>query len=59
MVADRTEGWSAAELSAIWSEASLIAASGGRSAIRDEDYIGGFERVADQRNRTTLPPQGN
>ena len=58
MVADRTEEWSAAELSAIWSEAALIAASEGRSAIRDEDYVGGFERVADQRSRVALPPQG-
>lgn len=56
-VADRTEGWSAAELSAIWSEAALLAASVGRSAIRDEDYVGGWERVSDQRNRTALPPQ--
>jgi ATP-dependent 26S proteasome regulatory subunit len=59
IVADKTEGWSAAELSAIWSEAALIAASGGRSAIRDEDYVGGFERVADKRKRTALPPQGS
>lgn len=58
MVADRTEEWSAAELAAIWSEAALIAASGGRSAIRDEDYVGGFERVADQRSRTEPPRQG-
>jgi transitional endoplasmic reticulum ATPase len=57
MVADRTEDWSAAELSAIWSEAALIAASSGRSAIRDEDYVGGFERVAEQRSRTALPPE--
>ncbi|MDP9477994.1 MAG: AAA family ATPase, partial [Actinomycetota bacterium] len=58
IVADRTEEWSAAELSAIWSEAALIAASEGRSAIRDEDYVGGFERVADQRSRAARPPQG-
>lgn len=57
MVAGRTEGWSAAELSAIWSEAALLAASVGRSAIRDEDYVGGLERVADQRSRAALPPQ--
>ncbi len=58
-VADRTEGWSAAELSAIWSEAALLAASAGRSAIRDEDYVGGWERVSDQRSRTALPPEGS
>lgn len=58
-VADKTEDWSAAELSAIWSEAALLAASAGRSAIRDEDYVGGLERVADQRSRTALPPEGS
>lgn len=57
MVADRTEGWSAAELAAIWSEAALLAASDGRSAIRDQDYVGGFERTFDQKNRAKAPPQ--
>ena len=57
MVADKTEEWSAAALSAIWSEAALLAASDGRSAIRDEDYVGGFERVADQGGREAPPPK--
>ena len=49
MIADRTEGWSGAELSAIWTEAALLAAIDQREAIMAEDYVGGFERVARQR----------
>ena len=50
-IADRTELWSAAELAAIWSEAALFAASEGRSMITSPDYVGGFERVSEQRRR--------
>lgn len=49
-VARNTEGWSAAELAAIWSEAALLAVQDGeRSTILAEDYLGGFERVSSQR----------
>ncbi len=50
-VAARTDGWSSAELAAIWTEASLLAVADERSAIFIEDYIGGFERVERQRKR--------
>ena len=50
-VVTRTDGWSSAELAAIWTEASLLAVADKRSAIFVEDYIGGFERVARQRDR--------
>ena len=50
-VAARTDGWSSAELAAIWTEASLLAVADDRSAIFVEDYIGGFERVERQRER--------
>ena len=50
-VADRTDGWSSAELAAIWTEASLLAVADARRAIFVEDYIGGFERVERQRER--------
>lgn len=50
-VAQNTESWSAAELTAIWSEAALIAVADNRSAIMAEDYVGGWERVAAQRRR--------
>jgi transitional endoplasmic reticulum ATPase len=58
IMAERTESWSAAELAAIWSEAALFAASEGRSAIMDRDYVGGFERVSDQRRRTVRSRSG-
>ena len=51
-VASRTEGWSGAELTAIWSEAALLAVEDGRREIYEEDYIGGFERVSRYRNRS-------
>ena len=51
-IAAETEGWSAAELAAIWSEAALLAVSdGGREVIMAEDYVGGTARVAAQRLR--------
>ena len=48
-----TEGWSAAELTAIWSEASLLAVQDGRESIMAEDYVAGFERVS--AHRLTIP----
>ena len=43
-IAARTEGWSAAELAAILTEAALLAVEDGRREIYEEDYIGGFQR---------------
>ncbi|MFN3217660.1 MAG: ATP-binding protein [Acidimicrobiales bacterium] len=40
-----TEGWSGAMLTAIWTEAALIAASDHRPAIADEDLAQAYERV--------------
>lgn len=53
-VAERTEGWSGAELTAIWSEAALLAVADERESIMAEDYVGGFTRVRDQRTRAGL-----
>lgn len=50
LIAMRTEDWNAAELDAIWSEAALFAVADGRNVVLAEDYLGGFERVAAQRN---------
>ncbi len=50
-VATQTDGWSSAELAAIWTEAALLAVADDRSAVFVEDYLGGFERVARQRDR--------
>jgi transitional endoplasmic reticulum ATPase len=51
VVARHTDGWSGADLAAVWSEAAILAAADDRAVIVDEDYFGGFERVAEQRRR--------
>ena len=43
-IAAKTEGWSAAELAAILTEAALLAVEDGRREIDEEDYIGGYQR---------------
>lgn len=48
-IAAKTSGWSPAELVAIWSDAALLAVSEERDRINAEDYFGGYERVARQR----------
>ncbi|MYS43319.1 AAA family ATPase [Streptomyces sp. SID5998] len=48
-IAEKTGSWTPAELAAIWTEAALLAVSEGRNMLLDEDYVGGFERVARQR----------
>ncbi len=40
-----TEGWSGAMLTALWTEAALLAAGDGRVSIADEDLAIAFERV--------------
>ncbi|KGD87648.1 ATP-binding protein [Rhizobium sp. YS-1r] len=45
-VAEQSVGWSAAELTALWSEAALMAASDGRDKINSEDVAIAFERVS-------------
>jgi len=44
-VAAMTSGWSAADLSAIWVEAALLAAGDARGEISSEDMVQGFERI--------------
>lgn len=44
IVAERTDGWSSAEVAAIWNEAAFLAASDGRDSIRRDDLRGGYER---------------
>jgi transitional endoplasmic reticulum ATPase len=44
-LARATDGWSGAMLTAIWTEAALLAAGDRRSAIADEDLAIAFERV--------------
>lgn len=47
-IAELTEGWSGAELSAIWTEAALLAAADQRRAIADEDLAVAYERVSNR-----------
>lgn len=44
-VAQHTDGWTAAQLTAIWKEAAILAVKDNRAIILNDDYIGGFERV--------------
>jgi transitional endoplasmic reticulum ATPase len=48
-VARQTEGWSGADLNAIFSEAALLAVTDERDVLMAEDYLGGVERVAGHR----------
>lgn len=50
-IAAKTDGWSSAELAAIWSEAALLAIADDRATIIAEDYVGGWDRVESQRGR--------
>lgn len=45
-VATLTEGWSAAELTFIWTEAALLAVGDGREEVAAEDFVQSFERIA-------------
>jgi transitional endoplasmic reticulum ATPase len=50
-LAQLTEGWSAAQLSSIWGEAALLAASENRNHITSEDASEAYERAAQRPNR--------
>lgn len=52
-VALLTDGWSAARLSSIWSEAALLAAGDSRKTISDEDVAVALERVSERPERTS------
>jgi transitional endoplasmic reticulum ATPase len=52
-VASLTKGWSPADLSAIWSDAALLAVMDGRRAIMAEDCWAAYERVAARRASPT------
>lgn len=54
-IAAHTDGWSAAKLTSIWTEAALLAAGDGRSAITEEDTAEAFERIS---TRTIIAHDG-
>ena len=57
-IAKRSHGWSGADLAAIWSEAALLAVKDNRLTIRQEDYMGGFEQLAREREQATRTGAG-
>jgi transitional endoplasmic reticulum ATPase len=50
-IAVLSEGWSAADLTAIWTEAALVAAGDSRVEIAAEDIAQAYERVANRPRR--------
>ena len=50
-IAAETDGWTSADLAAVWSEAALLTVTDGRARILAEDVLGGYERVAEQHIR--------
>ena len=54
-VAVRTEGWTGADLAAIWREAVLIAADDGREIVTAEDLLVGLGRAALHHASRTTP----
>lgn len=56
LVAEETEGWSGAELAAVWTEAMICALGRGAEAVASDDFIEGLERASanrDQKKGTT------
>ncbi|SEC92885.1 ATP-dependent zinc metalloprotease FtsH 3 (plasmid) [Tsukamurella tyrosinosolvens] len=45
-LARRTDGWSAAKLTSIWTEAAIIAANDQRGALHVEDVVAAYERMS-------------
>lgn len=52
-IAALSEGWSAADLTSIWTEAALLAAGDSREVLAAEDVAQAFERVALRPRRVT------
>lgn len=57
LIAEKSEGWSGAELVAIWTESALLAVSDNRDVVLAEDFVGGWQRVDANRNiqASTMP----
>lgn len=49
LVAEKSDGWSSAEVVSVFTEAALLAVADDRNKISVEDYFGGFARAAAQR----------
>lgn len=53
-IATLTQGWSAAELTFIWTEAALVAAGDSRGEISPEDLVQALERIALRPRRSVV-----
>lgn len=51
LVAEETEGWSGAELGAIWTESMICALRRGAKAVSSDDFVEGLERAAANREQ--------
>lgn len=52
-IAEQTDSWTPADLTAIWGEAAMLAVMDGRDTIMAEDCIGGFQWVGRIRKHTS------
>ena len=59
IIADLTDSWSPAALAAIWSEAALLAVEDDREVILEEDYFGGYERMAARHSANAIEKRGD
>jgi transitional endoplasmic reticulum ATPase len=57
-IAAQCEGWSGADLTAIWTEAAILAVKADREAIFNQDYWDGFTIVRRQRELKSQSTQG-
>lgn len=51
LIAEETEGWSGAELAAVWTESMICALRHGAKAVASDDFVEGFERAAANREQ--------
>jgi transitional endoplasmic reticulum ATPase len=53
---DRTEGWTAAELDSVWTEAATFAVRAGLKRVTEEALAVGFEKVSRHRGAKVIAP---
>jgi transitional endoplasmic reticulum ATPase len=58
VIANKTDSWTPAELAGVWHAAARIAFREGSEEVDEEDYLIGYEQVADQRTLKTSPQPG-
>ncbi|MET3948762.1 transitional endoplasmic reticulum ATPase [Arthrobacter sp. UYCu512] len=51
LIAEETDGWSGAELAAVWTESMICALRRGAEAVASDDFVEGLERAAANREQ--------